>query len=161
MKRNIVRAPTKETISSFMEVSDFIQASRTAEDVRLRAQQREKVKMPFKMYNGIKNSVKKKFKESQQVKKSNFIVGETHSKPKLMSTIIENGLKEQIEAKKNKKLRLSHFSKTSRFKEGVLDVGKNFLSRIEGNKKSAFDRSGGKSGGKRFNKRKGNRKKAN
>lgn len=70
MKRNIVRAPTKETINSFKEVQDFIKSNRTSEDIRLKSQQRDKVKMPFKMYSGIKNSVKRKFKENEQIKKS-------------------------------------------------------------------------------------------
>lgn len=68
-----------------------------------------------------------------------------------MRTIIENSLKEQQESKKQSKLKFSHYNKTSRFKEGVLDVGKNFLKRIEGSsKKSVFDRKGAKSGGKKF-----------
>ena len=60
MNRNIVRAPNKETVNTFKEVQDYISKNKTKDEKRLTVQQREAIKMPYKMYTGIKKSVAKK-----------------------------------------------------------------------------------------------------
>ena len=54
--------PSNESISAFKQIENFIQEEKNKERDKFSFQQK-KVKMPYKMYMGIKNSVLKKHKK--------------------------------------------------------------------------------------------------
>mmetsp|Transcript_38829 Transcript_38829/g.40246 ORF Transcript_38829/g.40246 Transcript_38829/m.40246 type:complete len:161 (+) Transcript_38829:3-485(+) len=150
------RAPTKDTLSSFSDIKKFINRNQNKEEKRINTQTRETVKMPFKRYKSIKMSVIKKSNKNKANNLSNSILAETHTKQKLMTKVIERRVEETQEEKKNNKLRFSHAKNKARFQDGVLNIGKNFMKKInssengQGNNRSNKNTSKGKSN---FNKR--------
>jgi hypothetical protein len=59
-----------KTLISSVNFSYLVKSNATYKEKRLQDQLKQKVKMPFKMYSGIKKSVKKKYEKQQQVDKS-------------------------------------------------------------------------------------------
>lgn len=121
--------PKKETISAFKEVENFITQEQEAKKDKFSFKQK-KVKMPFKMYMGIKKAVLKKHEKEAEFNRINDIIGQTNKKPKMMTQIILDKYQKQKEEKRNRKLHISRNANKSRFKDGVLNVGKNFKKEI-------------------------------
>ena len=128
MGKNLKKAPSKETITSFSDIKNFINKNQTKDEKRVNTLLRETVKMPFKRFQRIKKHVINKHEKSVSNNQSNSIIGQTHSsKPKLMTKLIENTYIKRKEEFKNKKLRFSHSKQKSKFRDGVMKVNKNFI----------------------------------
>lgn len=79
---------------------------------------------------GIKNSVIKKHKKEEEFNKANDIIDQTNKKQKVMTQIILSKLEKKKEEKDNRKLIISRNKARSRYKDGVLNVGKNFQKNL-------------------------------
>lgn len=117
--------PSKDTIDAFKEIEKYITEEQNAKKDKFSFKQK-KVKMPFKMYMGIKKSVIKKHEKEMEFNRKNDIIAQTNKKQKMMTQIILDKLDKKKQEKDNKKLMISRNKAKSRFKEGVLNVGKNF-----------------------------------
>lgn len=117
--------PSKDTIDTFKEIEKYITEEQNAKKDKFSFKQK-KVKMPFKMYMGIKKSVIKKHEKEMEFNRKNDIIAQTNKKQKMMTQIILDKLDKKKQEKDNKKLIISRNKAKSRFKEGVLNVGKNF-----------------------------------
>ena len=117
--------PSKDTIDTFKEIEKYITEEQNAKKDKFSFKQK-KVKMPFKMYMGIKKSVIKKHEKEMEFNRKNDIIAQTNKKQKMMTQIILDKLDKKKQEKDNKKLMISRNKAKSRFKEGVLNVGKNF-----------------------------------
>lgn len=117
--------PSKDTIDTFKEIEKYITEEQNAKKDKFSFKQK-KVKMPFKMYMGIKKSVMKKHEKEMEFNRKNDIIAQTNKKQKMMTQIILDKLDKKKQEKDNKKLMISRNKAKSRFKEGVLNVGKNF-----------------------------------
>jgi hypothetical protein len=118
------KKPTNETLSTFKEIENYIKEEQESKRDKFTFKQK-KIKMPYKMYMGIKNSVLKKHKQEEEFNKINSIIGQTKNQ-KLMTQIILGKHEKEKEKKQQKKLFISRNKQRSRFKDGVLNVGKNF-----------------------------------
>ena len=131
------KTPLKETLNLFSDIKSFINKSRSKENIKQSLQMREKQKMPFKMYKGIKAAVIKKHNKFKEENKSNNIFGQTMLKEqKLMTKVIEKRLEDEDADKMKKKLRFSHGKTKARFKNGVMSIGKSFIKNLSSNNKS-------------------------
>ena len=69
------KKPTNETLSTFKEIENYIKEEQESKRDKFTFKQK-KIKMPYKMYMGIKNSVLKKHKQEEEFNKikklSNF-----------------------------------------------------------------------------------------
>lgn len=117
--------PSKDTIDTFKKIEKYITEEQNAKKDKFSFKQK-KVKMPFKMYMGIKKSVIKKHEKEMEFNRKNDIIAQTNKKQKMMTQIILDKLDKKKQEKDNKKLIISRNKAKSRFKEGVLNVGKNF-----------------------------------
>jgi hypothetical protein len=76
MKKVKKSKPTHEMLNSFKEISKFVSNTHTEKDTRVNnvINKKQKIKMPFKMYMGIKKAVLKKHeKEKEYRQKVNLI----------------------------------------------------------------------------------------
>lgn len=129
MSKKISSKDEKKTLFSNMRT--FIKSRETQINKRINIQLREKIKMPFKIYKGIKKSNIDKIKKLKDEEKINNIIGQSKiNEEKLMLKIIKNREENNIKNKKNSKLKFSRSKEKSRFKNGVLKIGKNFLNNL-------------------------------
>ena len=143
--------PSSEMLNTFKEITNFVNKSQSEKNKNINniLNKKQKIKMPMKMYMGIKKAVIKRHEKEKEhnqmvnliikiiLNKSFFfqndILAETHRKEKLMTKVILNKLEKKNEQKKNKKLFISRSKAKSRFKDGVLNLSKNFLKNINKN----------------------------
>ena len=132
--------PYKETLDTYKEIEKYIKEENDAKKDKFSFKQK-KVKMPYKMYMGIKKSVIKKHQKETEFNQKNDILAQTNKKQKMMTTIILDKLEKQKEEKRNRKLIISRNKKRARFKDGVMNVGKNFKKyKILNDNKSKFNK---------------------
>lgn len=132
MNKNVKRAPMKDTISSFNDIKKFIKGRESNDEKRMSLQLRETHKMPYKRYHGIKLSVIKKHDQNVKHNISNSILAETHGKKKLMTKVIEKRLEAEDNQTKERKIRFSRAKTKTKFREGVMNLSKNFLKNVTG-----------------------------
>ena len=132
--------PYKETLDTYKEIEKYIKEENDAKKDKFSFKQK-KVKMPYKMYMGIKKSVIKKHQKETEFNQKNDILAQTNKKQKMMTTIILDKLEKQKEEKRNRKLIISRNKNRARFKDGVMTVGKNFKKdKILNDNKSKFNK---------------------
>lgn len=132
--------PYKETLDTYKEIEKYIKEENDAKKDKFSFKQK-KVKMPYKMYMGIKKSVIKKHQKETEFNQKNDILAQTNKKQKMMTTIILDKLEKQKEEKRNRKLIISRNKNRARFKDGVMNVGKNFKKdKILNDNKSKFNK---------------------
>ena len=132
--------PYKETLDTYKEIEKYIKEENDAKKDKFSFKQK-KVKMPYKMYMGIKRSVIKKHQKETEFNQKNDILAQTNKKQKMMTTIILDKLEKQKEEKRNRKLIISRNKNRARFKDGVMNVGKNFKKdKILNDNKSKFNK---------------------
>ena len=107
--------PTGEMINSFKEITNFVHKSQSEKNKNINniLNRKQKIKMPLKMYMGIKKAVLKKHEKEKshnqivsenifyKLRFQNAIIGETHKKEKLMTHVILNKLEEKNDLKKS------------------------------------------------------------
>jgi len=119
----------------YKEIESFINDENESKKNKFVFQQK-KVKMPLKMYLGIKNSVIKKQKKLDEFNKKNDIIAQTNfnnKKERFMTKFIMEKVKEKNERKKNKKLLYARNKIKSQLKEGTLKLGKKFKNLLKNN----------------------------
>jgi hypothetical protein len=121
--------PYKETISTYKEIEKYIKEDQDSKRKKFSFKQK-KVKMPFKMYLGIKNSVLKKHKKEIEFNKNNDIIAQSGRTQKFMSKIILDKFEKQKELKKMRKLQISRNKRKSKLKDGTLTLSKNYNNEI-------------------------------
>ena len=132
--------PYKETLDTYKEIEKYIKEENDAKKDKFSFKQK-KVKMPYKMYMGIKKSVIKKHQKETEFNQKNDILAQTNKKQKMMTTIILDKLEKQKEEKRNRKLIISRNKNRAKFKDGVMNVGKNFKKdKILNDNKSKFNK---------------------
>ena len=127
----------EEINNIYKEIENYINEENESKKNKFVFQQK-KVKMPFKMYLGIKNSVIKKQKKLEEFNKKNDIIAQTNfnnKKERFMTKFIMDKVNIKNENKKNKKLLYARNKVKSQLKEGTLKLGKKFKNLIN-NKKS-------------------------
>ena len=127
----------EEINNIYKEIENFINEENESKKNKFVFQQK-KVKMPFKMYLGIKNSVIKKQKKLEEFNKKNDIIAQTNfnnKKERFMTKFIMDKVNIKNQNKKNKKLLYARNKVKSQLKEGTLKLGKKFKNLIN-NKKS-------------------------
>ena len=122
--------PSNESLSAFKQIEKFIQEEKNKERDKFSFQQK-KVKMPYKMYMGIKNSVLKKHKKEMEFNKSNDILASSDKNQKFMTKYILDKYNKQQDLKRQQKLQISRNNKTSQLKHGVLTLGKNWKNNLK------------------------------
>lgn len=123
-------------INMYKEIENFINEENENKKNKFSFQQK-KVKMPFKMYMGIKNSVIKKQKKLEEFNKANDIIAQTNfnnKKEKFMTKYIMEKVNKKNEIKKNKKLLFARNKTKSQLKEGTLTLGKKFKDKLNNKK---------------------------
>ena len=128
-KKKYHNKPSNESISTFKEIEKFIQEEKNKQRDKFSFQQK-KVKMPYKMYMGIKNSVLKKHKKEMEFNKSNDIIAQSGRNQKFMTKIILDKFEKQKEQKRNRKLQISRNKRKSQLKDGILKLSKDFKNKI-------------------------------
>ena len=92
--------------------------------------QQKKVKMPYKMYMGIKKSVLNKYKKEMEFNKNNDIIAQSHNNQKFMTKYILDKYNKEQEKKRQQKLQISRNHKTSQLKNGILTLSKNWKEKL-------------------------------
>ena len=121
--------PNKESVSTFKTIEKFIKEENESKKDKFSFQQK-KVKMPYKMYMGIKNSVMKKHKKEMEFNKSNDIIAQSNKNQKFMTKYILEKYNKQQENKRQQKLQISRNHKTSQLKNGILTLSKNWKDNL-------------------------------
>ena len=122
--------PSNESLSAYKQIEKFIQEEKNKERDKFSFQQK-KVKMPYKMYMGIKNSVLKKHKKEMEYNKNNDIIAQSNTNQKFMTKYVLDKYNKQQEQKRKQKLQISRNNKTSQLKHGVLTLGKNWKNNLK------------------------------
>ena len=120
----------------YKEIENFINEENESKKNKFVFQQK-KVKMPLKMYLGIKNSVIKKQKKLEEFNKKNDIIAQTNfnnKKERFMTKFIMDKVNLKNQNKKNKKLLYARNKIKSQLKEGTLKLGKKFKNLINNKK---------------------------
>ena len=128
-KKKIHNKPSNSTISTFKQIEKYIQEEKNKERDKFSFQPK-KVKMPYKMYMGIKNSVLKKHKEELEFNKSNDIIAQSKNQKFMTKYVLDKYAKKQ-EEKRQQKLQIARNNKTSQLKHGVLTLGKNWKNNLK------------------------------
>ena len=129
-KKKYHNKPSNESISAFKQIVKFIQEEKNKERDKFSFQQK-KVKMPYKMYMGIKNSVLKKHKKELEFNKNNDIIASSNKNQKFMTKYVLDKYNKQQEQKRKEKLQISRNNKTSQLKHGVLTLSKNWKNNLK------------------------------
>ena len=129
-KKKYHNKPSNESISAFKQIEKYIQEEKNKQGDKLSFQQK-KVKMPYKMYMGIKNSVLKKHKKEMEFNKNNDIIASSDKNQKFMTKYILDKYNKQQEQKRKEKLQISRNNKTSQLKHGVLTLSKNWKNNLK------------------------------
>ena len=119
-----------DNLSMFKEVENFIKEENDSKRDKFSFQQK-KVKMPYKMYMGIKNSVLKKHKKEMEFNKNNDIIAQSDKNQKFMTKYILDKYNKEQEKKRQQKLQISRNHKTSQLKGGVLTLSKKWKDNIK------------------------------
>ena len=122
--------PSNESLSAFKQIEKFIQEEKNKEREKFSFQQK-KVKMPYKIYMGIKNSVLKKHKKEMEYNKNNDIIAQSNTNQKFMTKYVLDKYNKQQEQKRKQKLQISRNNKPSQLKHGVLTLGKNWKNNLK------------------------------
>ena len=122
--------PSNESLSTFKAIEKFIKEENDSKKNKFSFQQK-KVKMPYKMYMGIKNSVLKKHKKEMEFNKNNDIIAQSNTNQKFMTKYVLDKYNKQQEQKRKQKLQISRNNKTSQLKHGVLTLGKNWKNNLK------------------------------
>ena len=128
-KKKIHNKPSNSTISTFKQIEKYIQEEKNKERDKFSFQPK-KVKMPYKMYMGIKNSVLKKHKEELEFNNCNDIIAQSKNQKFMTKYVLDKYAKKQ-EEKRQQKLQISRNNKTSQLKHGVLTLGKNWKNNLK------------------------------
>ena len=118
-----------DSISTFKEIEKFIKEENESKKDKFSFQQK-KVKMPYKMYMGIKNSVLKKHKKELEFNKSNDIIAQNKTNQKFMTKYVLDKYNKEQERKRQQKLQISRNHKTSQLKNGILTLGKKWKENL-------------------------------
>ena len=129
-KKKYHNKPSNESISAFKQIEKYIQEKKNKQRDKISFQQK-KVKMPYKMYMGIKNSVLKKHKKEMEFNKNNDIIASSDKNQKFMTKYILDKYNKQQEQKRKEKLQISRNNKTSQLKHGVLTLSKNWKNNLK------------------------------
>jgi hypothetical protein len=129
-KKKYHNKPSNESISAFKQIEKFIQEEKNKERDKFSFQQK-KVKMPYKMYMGIKNSVLKKYKKEMEFNKNNDIIASSDKNQKFMTKYVLDKYNKKQEEKRKQKLQISRNNKTSQLKNGVLTLSKNWKNNLK------------------------------
>ena len=121
--------PNTDSLSTFKVIEKFIKEENESKKDKFSFQQK-KVKMPYKMYMGIKNSVLKKHKKEMEFNKSNDIIAQSNKNQKFMTKFILDKYNKEQEKKRQKKLQISRNHNTSQLKNGVLNLSKNWKEKL-------------------------------
>ena len=123
----------KDFNNFYKEIENFINDENESKKNKFVFQQK-KVKMPLKMFLGIKNSVIKKQKKIEEFNKKNDIIAQTNfnnKKERFMTKFIMEKVNEKNQIKKNKKLLYARNKMKSQLKEGTLKLGKKFKNLLK------------------------------
>ena len=115
------KKPSAESLSTYKEIEKFIKEENESKKNKFSFQQK-KVKMPYKMYMGIKKSVLKKHKKEMEFNKSNDIIAQSNKNQKFMTKYVLDKYNKEQERKRNQKLQISRNHKISQLKNGVLTL---------------------------------------
>ena len=129
-KKKYHNKPSNESISAFKQIEKYIQEEKNKQGDKFSFQQK-KVKMPYKMYMGIKNSVLNKHKKEMEFNKNNDIIASSDKNQKFMTKYILDKYNKQQEQKRKEKLQISRNNKTSQLKHGVLTLSKNWKNNLK------------------------------
>ena len=121
--------PTQESLATYKEIEKYIKEENESKKDKFSFQQK-KIKMPYKMYMGIKNSVLKKHKKEMEFNKSNDIIAQSNKNQKFMTKYFLDKYNKQQEQKRQGKLKISRNHKKSQLKGGVLTLSKNWKENI-------------------------------
>ena len=121
--------PNTDSLSTFKAIEKFIKEENESKKDKFSFQQK-KVKMPYKMYMGIKNSVLKKHKKEMEFNKSNDIIAQSNKNQKFMTKFILDKYNKEQEKKRQKKLQISRNHNTSQLKNGVLNLSKKWKEKL-------------------------------
>lgn len=123
------KRPLTETISAFKEIENYIKENDDHKKENFKAKN-NKVKMPLKMYLGIKKAVLKKSNEERKFYKENNIIEQTKKEEKVMTKYFLDKAEHKKKEKEEKKLMISRRKNKKRFKNGTLNIGFNIRNKI-------------------------------
>ena len=121
--------PHQDTLSTYKEIEKFIKEEQDAKRDKFTFNQK-KVKMPYKMYMGIKNSVLKKHKKEMEFNKNNDIIAQSNKNQKFMTKFVLDKYNKEQERKRQQKLQISRNHKTSQLKNGILTLSKKWKENL-------------------------------
>ena len=122
--------PHQDTLSTYKEIEKFIKEEQDSKRDKFTFKQK-KVKMPYKMYMGIKNSVLKKHQKEMEFNKNNDIIASSDKNQKFMTKYVLDKYNKKQEEKRKQKLQISRNNKTSQLKNGVLTLSKNWKNNLK------------------------------
>lgn len=123
-KKNEEIAETYRQIQSLLKEEE-------AKDRKTFSFQQKKVKMPYKMYHGIKQKVISKYKKELEFNRQNDIIAQSNSNQKFMTKHILEKYNLEKEKIKQQKLLKSRNIKKSQLKAGVLKLANNFKDKLK------------------------------
>ena len=118
-----------ENLSTLKAIEKMIKEDNESKKNKFSFQQK-KVKMPYKMYMGIKKSVLNKHKKEMEFNKNNDIIAQSHNNQKFMTKYILDKYNKEQEKKRQQKLQISRNHKTSQLKNGILTLSKNWKEKL-------------------------------
>lgn len=124
------KKPSAESLSTYKEIEKFIKEENESKKNKFSFQQK-KVKMPYKMYMGIKKSVLKKHKKEMEFNKSNDIIAQSDKNQKFMTKFVLDKYNKEQEKKRQQKLQISRNNKKSQLKHGILTLSKNWKENLK------------------------------
>ena len=128
-KRNKTKK-TSEIVEAFKQIQNFIKEEQNLTKTNFTFQQK-KVKMPYKMYVGIKKKVLERHDNEKEYNKQNDIVDFNKKKEeKFMTRYILDRHEREKEKIKEKKLLKSRNNKRSQLQGGVMKVGKSWMKKM-------------------------------
>ena len=127
--KNKHNKPNNESLSTFKAIEKFIKEENESKRDKFSFQQK-KVKMPYKMYMGIKNSVLKKHRQEMEFNKNNDIIAQSNKNQKFMTKYILDKYNKDQERKRKQKLQISRNHKSSQLKNGVLNLSKKWKEKL-------------------------------
>lgn len=120
----------KEIIDTYKQIQNLLKEEEL-KDKKTFSFQQKKVKMPYKMYHGIKQKVINKYKKELEYNKQNDIIAQSNTNQKFMTKHILEKYNQEKEKIKKKKLLKSRNIKNSQLKGGILKLPKNFKDKIK------------------------------
>ena len=127
--KNKHNKPNNEHLSTFKVIEKFIKEENESKKDKFSFKPK-KVKMPYKMYMGIKNSVLKKHKQEMEFNKNNDIIAQSNKNQKFMTKYILDKYNKDQERKRKQKLQISRNHKSSQLKNGVLNLSKKWKEKL-------------------------------